>query len=174
MELWQFKVQDLVENESSLFSFKVSAEDIDFSVEDAQVVSPVTVDTVLFRTDKDVFVDAVIRSVFHLECGLCLTSFPQSFETNFSIRYETTDNPELVDDPLMVVGLRYYVGDYIDIANDIKEALLLEIPHWPICAEDCRGLCAVCGQNLNEKSCDCDPSLLRPGKLADLAVLLGE
>ena len=31
--------------------------------------------------------------------------------------------------------------------------------NWPakiLCKEDCKGLCLVCGQNLNERDCGCD------------------
>ena len=36
---------------------------------------------------------------------------------------------------------------------------------WPmkiLCKEDCKGLCSVCGQNLNEGTCDCEDTGLDP------------
>ncbi len=36
---------------------------------------------------------------------------------------------------------------------------------WPmkvLCSEDCKGICSVCGQNLNEGSCDCEDTSLDP------------
>ena len=26
----------------------------------------------------------------------------------------------------------------------------------PLCADDCKGLCPVCGKNLNRETCDCN------------------
>lgn len=44
----------------------------------------------------------------------------------------------------------------VDITEDVREAILLNLPHFPLCAESCRGLCLQCGKNLNEGSCGCE------------------
>ncbi len=50
------------------------------------------------------------------------------------------------------------ISDYLD-ENDldlrswVRDALVLALPVRIICSEECRGLCAICGANLNE-----DPS----------------
>ena len=41
----------------------------------------------------------------------------------------------------------------IDLQPLIREYALLEIPISPICRQDCRGLCPVCGQDLNVRDC---------------------
>ncbi len=43
----------------------------------------------------------------------------------------------------------------VDITEDLREAILLNLPHFPLCGEACRGLCARCGKNLNEGPCGC-------------------
>lgn len=45
--------------------------------------------------------------------------------------------------------------DFIDITDDFREALLLQVPAYPVCSGECKGLCAQCGANLNESSCRC-------------------
>lgn len=49
-----------------------------------------------------------------------------------------------------------YRGKVIDLDPLVREQLLLALPRYPICQEACKGLCPVCGQNLNEKECGCD------------------
>ncbi|RKX30915.1 MAG: DUF177 domain-containing protein, partial [Verrucomicrobia bacterium] len=39
----------------------------------------------------------------------------------------------------------------------LREALVLRIPIYPLCREDCRGLCPRCGANLNREQCTCAP-----------------
>jgi len=55
--------------------------------------------------------------------------------------------------------LRDYSGihgtEEVDITEEIREAVMLNLPHFPLCAERCRGLCAHCGKNLNEGLCGC-------------------
>ncbi|MGD8727153.1 MAG: DUF177 domain-containing protein [Gemmatimonadales bacterium] len=39
----------------------------------------------------------------------------------------------------------------------VREELLLAVPEYVLCREDCRGLCATCGKELNEGPCSCEP-----------------
>lgn len=43
----------------------------------------------------------------------------------------------------------------VDISGPIREALLLEVPLKPLCSEECRGICPICGTNRNERQCEC-------------------
>lgn len=65
----------------------------------------------------------------------------------------------------------YLDGDELDVHAWARDALVLELPTQIVCTEECRGLCAVCGENLNTAAADHahdaapDP---RWAKLADL------
>ena len=43
----------------------------------------------------------------------------------------------------------YLEGDELDVHAWARDALALALPTQIVCSEDCRGLCAVCGENLN-------------------------
>jgi uncharacterized protein len=43
----------------------------------------------------------------------------------------------------------------IDLSSDIRDTIFLERPINPLCADDCKGLCSVCGANLNKSKCRC-------------------
>ena len=43
----------------------------------------------------------------------------------------------------------------INLTDDIREEVLLHLPHYPVCRPDCKGLCPQCGHNLNDGSCGC-------------------
>ncbi|HEX9049456.1 MAG TPA: DUF177 domain-containing protein [Anaeromyxobacter sp.] len=49
-----------------------------------------------------------------------------------------------------------YTGKVIDLDPIVREQLLLELPEYPVCDEKCKGLCPVCGANLNDRECGCD------------------
>jgi uncharacterized protein len=49
-----------------------------------------------------------------------------------------------------------YTGKVIDLDPIVREQLLLALPSYPVCSEGCKGLCPVCGGNLNERECGCD------------------
>jgi len=47
----------------------------------------------------------------------------------------------------------------VDLAPNIIAAIVYEIPQVILCQEDCRGLCPLCGINLNTQSCNCSNGL---------------
>lgn len=44
----------------------------------------------------------------------------------------------------------------VDLTDDVREELLLAVPSCFYCSPDCKGICPVCGTNLNHASCSCD------------------
>lgn len=57
-------------------------------------------------------------------------------------------------------------GKTIDLYPILREQVLLALPLTVVCQENCRGLCSVCGQNLNEKECGCERKMLDPRLMA--------
>ena len=45
--------------------------------------------------------------------------------------------------------------DFLDLTEEIREAIILALPGYPVCDETCKGLCMTCGANLNKKRCAC-------------------
>ena len=50
----------------------------------------------------------------------------------------------------------------VDLTDDVREELLLAIPSCFYCSPDCKGICPVCGTNLNHASCACDKDRAEP------------
>jgi uncharacterized protein len=50
-----------------------------------------------------------------------------------------------------------YQGNQLELAPMLREHVILSAPMQPLCGNDCLGLCAQCGKNLNEGSCQCAP-----------------
>jgi uncharacterized protein len=59
---------------------------------------------------------------------------------------------ELQDEELDVV--RYH-GTELDLTEEVRQAIILNLPMQPLCRQDCQGLCVGCGENLNLKPCQC-------------------
>ena len=49
----------------------------------------------------------------------------------------------------------YYEGEGLLLEDVLREQVLLSVPLKAICKEDCKGLCAHCGKNLNTGQCSC-------------------
>ena len=59
----------------------------------------------------------------------------------------------------------------VDLIDLMREQFVLALPMKPLCEEACKGLCAVCGTNLNKTQCGCAPKWEDP-RLAPLKSLL--
>jgi uncharacterized metal-binding protein YceD (DUF177 family) len=46
-------------------------------------------------------------------------------------------------------------GHHIEVEPIIAEEFVLSLPWFPLCKEDCKGLCQICGQDLNLGQCSC-------------------
>src|SRR6266850_1290713 len=81
------------------------------------------------------------------------------------------DSVELGADDLDV---DFYENDELDMARVVVNETTLALPMKPLCREDCRGLCPVCGANRNVAPCTCDtrPPDPRLAALRDLATRL--
>lgn len=58
-------------------------------------------------------------------------------------------------------------GNEFDVDEFVKMCVLMNMPSKVLCSEECRGLCPVCGNNLNERECGCDSFVPDP-RMADL------
>lgn len=69
------------------------------------------------------------------------------------------EDAESDDDDL---DLYPYDGEEVDLAPLLRDQVVLAIPFAPLCDEDCKGLCPVCGIDLNTGSCTCDRAVVDP------------
>jgi uncharacterized protein len=46
--------------------------------------------------------------------------------------------------------------DSVDITDDLREEILLHVPGFPVCSDECKGVCPLCGVDLNKGSCTCE------------------
>jgi uncharacterized protein len=56
----------------------------------------------------------------------------------------------------------YFDGHTIDLDPIVREQVLLALPVSVVCRDDCKGLCSVCGQDLNEAECGCERKVVDP------------
>ncbi|MFZ0533246.1 MAG: DUF177 domain-containing protein [Anaerolineales bacterium] len=99
------------------------------------------------RTPQGILVQVDIQTLIDLECVRCLTDFQQTLKIDFTELYAFS--PRYVTDS----GLIMPETGVIDLAPVLREYILLEIPISPLCRLDCKGLCPICGNNLNESTC---------------------
>ncbi|MBQ6322888.1 MAG: DUF177 domain-containing protein [Lachnospiraceae bacterium] len=103
-----------------------------------------------------------------IPCGRCLkdvsVDLHLDIERELDMKLTEEARTEALDESDFIHGYNLEVDKLV-----YGEALLI----WPmkvLCKEDCKGLCRVCGQDLNLKTCDCDRTDLDPrmAKIRDI------
>ncbi len=99
-----------------------------------------------------VHVTGKVSATFQIRCRRCLVRQSSELEAAIDIRFEPDINPW--DESLGLYALDERL-DGLDLLPALKEELLLELPAYPLCRPECKGLCAICGMDLNVDACDC-------------------
>lgn len=136
---------------------------------------PVQVKGVITNTGKDFLVQAELDFEYQVDCGRCLESFNTTQHISIQEQF-VSGNMSQDKDPLMEEDRVYnFKGEVIDLHDCLREQVLLAFPMSFVCRPDCKGFCAICGQNLNQQSCQCEFNDYNPQfeKLKDLLMTEG-
>ncbi len=106
----------------------------------------------------NIHISGRVQSKPMLECSRCLKSFPYSIDSELSIDLAPVSSLDRSPEHELNGGeldVEFYQGDEIEPLSIIKEQLLISVPMVPVHSPDCKGLCPVCGTDLNAASCGC-------------------
>jgi uncharacterized protein len=126
----------------------------------------------------NVFVRGSLAASVVLGCSRCAAEWlePMTFPFDLVLAPQKPgareeEEVELTRDD---VEFTYYESEVIELDDTLREQIILQLPEYPLCRADCRGLCQRCGADLNQGACACeaepavDPRLAR---LKDLKVV---
>jgi uncharacterized protein len=122
------------------------------------VAAPVVLAFDIFKDKQQFRLVGSVQTTLQLPCSRCLEPFTWPVDASFELRYQPhtentgDDEVEIEEDDLSTA---FYENDEIDLGQLMREQFLLSLPMKPLCGDGCKGLCAVCGINLNRESCDC-------------------
>ncbi len=90
-----------------------------------------------------------VSVVLSSECGRCLEQYDFNLTLNEICHF-----------------YEHITGHELDITDDIREDILINLPSKYLCSDKCKGLCLTCGKNLNKNECDCkiEPEINDKGK----------
>ena len=108
--------------------------------------------------------EGTARSLLDLACDRCGKEFSREkvVELNSLVAQELEDEE---NDEILLLD-----GTELDLDQVVREAFVLAMDTQNLCSDDCKGLCAKCGANLNDGPCGCKPDV--DPRLAVLAQLL--
>ncbi len=103
-----------------------------------RLVSDLDYDLRVSLLSEGVLVSGYADLTLREECSKCLNYFEM----------------DVVNEKINIF-LENPIPEVIDITEKILEEIMIKMPAYPICDEDCEGICQGCGVNLNEEYCEC-------------------
>ncbi|HOX26298.1 MAG TPA: DUF177 domain-containing protein [Candidatus Krumholzibacteria bacterium] len=100
-----------------------------------------------------------LAAIGRASCDRCLGEFELAFPVPVELVVLRDCEAEDTDADTLVVHQRSGV---VDLAEALREAAILAVPQSRICRDDCRGLCARCGADLNAGDCGCEAEPFDP------------
>ncbi|HUF50285.1 MAG TPA: DUF177 domain-containing protein [Longimicrobiales bacterium] len=113
---------------------------------------------VLLRMDvqqagADVVVRGRVQGLVELSCRRCLVPVGHELDEELTLLYRPgVAGVEAEAEEVYALPAK---GGELDLTAALREHVLLAVPEFVICTEECRGFCPRCGTNLNQSSCDC-------------------
>ena len=114
----------------------------------------------LKRKGGNVCLDGNLSLGFDFSCSRCAEDASERLQMSLKCTF-TKELDEDDEGDIEIWGVNTeselisYADNQLALEEAVIELIVFQLPKYPLCNSECRGLCATCGQNLNETSCKC-------------------
>lgn len=113
----------------------------------------------LGNTLGEIRVQGHLKVTMEGNCDRCLEPSRVPLDTGFNLFYRPAGDDLDADEVALDEGeseMGFYEGAGLALEDVLREQVLLDMPMHPVCREECKGICPVCGQNRNQSDCGCE------------------
>ena len=101
-------------------------------------IAPLEVRAKVNRVNNTVLAKTKVHGKYRSACARCLAEIERDWNGNFLFDFAVEKQTEAVE-----------------LDEDIRQEVLLNLPPRVLCKEDCQGICPGCGADLNNEQCTC-------------------
>jgi len=113
----------------------------------------------LDKIERDFRVQLSLKSVAKFDCDRCLKEFDSAIDLYLEQIYKTDSTSQDSGGEIIALPVDAIEIDFTDV---LSEMIVLNHPLKKLCKENCKGICAGCGSNLNEEECQCKEAKTDP------------
>ena len=139
-------------------NIKVCLENTDFLGEEFKFPQGLDVNGKITNNTKSLQLEASVTGNIKVLCARCRKEILESISFDISevlVREEEAENQ--IDEDVIV-----YQGHTVDVEDIVMNNFFMNVSGKFLCSDDCKGLCPKCGQDLNEKLCNCKDDEIDP------------
>lgn len=130
------------------------ADVVEVPVVDGKSKADVNVKGTLTHIGNEYIFKGKVTAVLSLNCDLCLNTYNTKLTRDMYEIYSKESNSEK--------EIWNFSEKTIDLKPAVITNILLSMPMKAVCSDDCKGLCPICGHNLNESDCGCETGNINP------------
>ena len=133
---------------------------LDYQGAEFRQVAPLKVDAVAELEGSEIRVRGHLGTILEAGCDRCLGQVRIPVERDFDLFYrplQSIAREEEIEIPTDELEVGFFSGDGIELADVVREQVILSVPMKVVCRDECQGLCPVCGANRNVVACHCVP-----------------
>ncbi len=149
---------------SGKFQSEFNLEDQEYLGVEIHFLQPLRVSGEFLCDGAGIDIRGIVCAVIRSQCVRCTKVFGQPFSFEYEERFVRNPQPDDECYP--------FEGDELDLSQMILDNLFLNLPVYSVCREDCKGLCPICGCDLNASQCSCAPADNKENPFAALEMLL--
>jgi len=155
------KIKDtIIENTFSLKDIEITN-----SFKEKVKVNSISGDYQVYRIDaNDIHAKVNFTATILLPCSCCTEIFDLTLSDTFQVIY--TNRIDYTEGEITLkdadLDMKFFDSEILDLEEEIINNFLLTLPLSPVCSSSCKGLCPVCGANLNKNKCDCEDNKKDP------------
>ncbi|MBW1914243.1 MAG: DUF177 domain-containing protein [Deltaproteobacteria bacterium] len=130
--------------------------------------APLKVRIEVTRTGDKYILKGSMSGGISARCDKCLEPYHLDLKSEFQLLMVSSSSDsqdheiELLDEDM---NISFIKDNAINLDDVILEQIYLSLPIQSCCSESCKGLCPVCGTNLNRRDCECESSHGHPAFL---------
>ena len=137
--------------------FQLGAKDKDTNLHQAGPLHAQGKAELVMGSDGEIRVSGHLTVEMAADCDRCLEAARFPVDADFALHYRPVDegygDEKEIDTGEAEMG--FYEGDGLELNDVLREFILLTLPMQRVCRESCKGICPLCGQNRNQKECQC-------------------
>lgn len=142
----------------------IPAKSLDNGIAGIKIEGDVRVFLKITYTKGKIHAEGTASGIYSTRCARCLEDIRRDFTVELDEYFESRMEHQGDDDDYYG-----YDGTTLDLTETLRDDILLSFPSAVLCDDNCKGICPMCGKNLNKGGCDCkkDDIDIRMEKLKD-------
>ena len=132
----------------------------DLHIQDESLSQPIEAILSIDKGSSEIKIDGTVNTTGNFFCDRCLINFKKEIESALHLILSQIN---IEDDAKAENFIHINSNDaVVDISDQMRDTLLLNLPMKQICSDRCKGLCPQCGVNLNHEECKCSHEKIDP------------